>query len=152
MNHRHPRLVANEAGVYHLNSLHGVRLRAGHETLGRELLPLAQLNSLSLLSAEVVGRAYGGGLLKLEPREAIRWLAPSPELVEAAAASLAALRDEVIAAPEGDMDDLVSAVDEILFRDALGLDANSLGRIRDARHQMISRRTARSGKTRALDR
>lgn len=152
MNHRHPRMVANDAGLHHLNSLHGVRLRTGNEALGRELLPLAQLNSLSLLSAEVVGRAYGGGLLKLEPREAIRWLAPSRDLVAAASASLASLRDEVVAASERDTDELVSAVDQILFRDSLGLSADALGRIRDARHQMISRRTARSGKARVLTR
>lgn len=152
MNHRHPRLVANEAGVHHLNSLHGVRLRPGHETPGRELLPLAHLNSLSLLSAEVVGRAYGGGLLKLEPREAIRWLAPSPELVAAASAPLRILRDQLIAAPEHDTDDLISAVDDLLFTTTLGLDASALARIRNARHQMISRRTARSGKARALTR
>lgn len=152
MNHRHPRLVANDAGVHHLNSLHGVRLRPGNASSGRELLPLAQLNSLSLLSAELVGRAYGGGLLKLEPREASRWLAPSAELVAAASAALTSLRDEIIAAPVSDTDELVSAVDEILFRDTLDLEPAALARIRDARHQMISRRTARSGKTRALTR
>ncbi len=35
-----------------------------------ELLPLAFLNSATLFSAEMVGRSYGGGVLKLEPKEA----------------------------------------------------------------------------------
>jgi len=149
MNHRYPRLVSNEAGVHHLNSVHGVRLRAGIEGVGRELLPLAHLNSLSLLSAEVVGRAYGGGMLKLEPREAVRWLAPSPELVNAATAPLRALRAALEGAPDRAMEDVISAVDDILLSDALGLAGSGLSRIREARRQMISRRTARSGKARA---
>lgn len=149
MNHRYPRLVSNEAGVHHLNSLHGVKLRAGHEALGGELLPLAHLNSLSLLSAEVVGRAYGGGMLKLEPREAVRWLAPSPDLVAAAAGPLRVLRGELAETPECDQEEVISAVDEILLVNALGLHASALSRIREARRQMTSRRTARSGKARA---
>lgn len=149
MNHRYPRLVANDAGVHPLNSLHGVKLRAGNEGMGRELLPLAHLNSLSLLSAEVVGRAYGGGMLKLEPREAVRWLAPSPDLVGAAAGPLGDLRAQLADAPERDAEDVIRSVDEILLRDALGLHGPALARIREARRQMISRRTARSGKPRA---
>jgi adenine-specific DNA-methyltransferase len=135
--------------VNHLNSLHGVKLRAGMEAIGRELLPLAHLNSLSLLSAEVVGRAYGGGMLKLEPREAIRWLAPSPELVGTAATPLRELRADLIGDPDRDTDDVISIVDEILLRDALGLVPAALARIREARRQLISRRTARAGKARA---
>lgn len=149
MNHRYPRLVSNDAGVHHLNSLHGVKLRAGSEAAGRELLPLAHLNSLSLLSAEVVGRAYGGGMLKLEPREAVRWLAPSPELVGAASRPLRKLRAELIDTPERDAEDVIRAVDEILLSDALGLQGPGLSRIREARRQLTSRRTARSGKARA---
>ncbi|MBV9108197.1 MAG: SAM-dependent DNA methyltransferase, partial [Gemmatimonadetes bacterium] len=84
MNHLNPRLVTNGAGVHHLNSVHGVRLRPAVQALGRELLPLANLNTLSLLSAEIVGRAYGGGMLKLEPREAAQWLTPAPECVQSA--------------------------------------------------------------------
>ncbi|MGH3821450.1 MAG: HsdM family class I SAM-dependent methyltransferase, partial [Pseudonocardiaceae bacterium] len=70
MNADTPRLTTNSAGVRHLNSVHGVYLGAQTRDLGRELLPLASLNSLTLLGAELVGRAYGGGMLKIEPREA----------------------------------------------------------------------------------
>ena len=81
MNAEMPRLAANGARVRHLNSVHGVRLAEELRRLGTELLPLACLNSASRLSAELSGRSYGGGILKLEPGEARRWLVPSPALI-----------------------------------------------------------------------
>jgi hypothetical protein len=48
MNYDRPRLVANHAGAHILNSLHGVSLKHGRKKLGRELLPIASLNSLTL--------------------------------------------------------------------------------------------------------
>jgi len=70
MNADTARLTTNVASVHHLNSVHGVYLHGPTVELGRLLLPLASLNSVTLLSAETVGRAYGGGMLKVEPREA----------------------------------------------------------------------------------
>lgn len=95
MNADTARLCTNAAGVRHLNSVHGVYLREEHRLLGRELLPLAALNSVTLLGAEVTGRAYGGGVLKLEPREADRWPMPDPALVAARVESLRAVRRRV---------------------------------------------------------
>jgi hypothetical protein len=51
---------------------------------GQDLLPLGSLTSLTLVGAETVGRAYGGGMLKLEPREADRLPVPSPAVLTAA--------------------------------------------------------------------
>ncbi|MGV7904611.1 SAM-dependent methyltransferase, partial [Mycobacterium kansasii] len=73
------------AKAHHLNSVHGVYLRDEVRTLGRDLLGFAALNSVTVLHAEIVGRSYGGGILKIEPREADRWLVPSPDLVVARA-------------------------------------------------------------------
>jgi adenine-specific DNA-methyltransferase len=95
MNADAARLVTNEAGAHHLNSVHGVYLRDDMRELGRKLLPIAALNSATLLSAETVGRSYGGGVLKIEPREADRWLMPSPELLGSRADSLLALKPTV---------------------------------------------------------
>ena len=81
MNAEMPRLAANSARVRHLNSVHGVCLAEELRRLGTELLPLASLNSASRLSAELSGRSYGGGILKLEPGEARGWVVPSPALI-----------------------------------------------------------------------
>lgn len=95
MNADTARLCRNTAKVHHLNSVHGVYLSAGHRALGQDLLPLASLNSVTLLGAEVVGRAYGGGVLKLEPREADRWPMPSPALLTSRSAELRSVRRRV---------------------------------------------------------
>lgn len=72
MNADSPRLCANHARTHHLNSVHGVYLRPELRRLGIDLLPLGALTSMTLLGAETVGRAYGGGMLKLE-RPRPRW-------------------------------------------------------------------------------
>lgn len=81
MNADTPRLTTNAAGVRHLNSVHGVYLRDDLRGLARDVLPVASLNSLTLLGAELAGRSYGGGILKIEPREADRWWMPSDALL-----------------------------------------------------------------------
>lgn len=95
MNTDSPRIVANAARVHHLNSVYGVYLSDGLVQLGTELLPLAGLNSASMLSAELSGRSYGGGILKLEPREMCTWLVPSPRLIRERAEELRSIKGEV---------------------------------------------------------
>jgi tRNA1(Val) A37 N6-methylase TrmN6 len=145
MDHERPRLVANRAGVWHLNSLYGVRLKPKRRRLGLELLPLAALNSVTLLGAEVVGRSYGGGLLKLEPREADRLPVPSAELIERARVRLRKLRAPVEEALErGALHEAVALVDGELLERSLGLGADELADLRRARASLFSRRTARA--------
>jgi len=79
MSHRYPRLIENAAETTFVNSMHGVRLREDAPVEAREALPLLALNSASMLGAEVMGRSYGGGILKMEPREAAGLPVPTPE-------------------------------------------------------------------------
>ncbi|MEZ0052862.1 tRNA1(Val) A37 N6-methylase TrmN6 [Mycobacterium sp. MAA66] len=145
MNADTPRLVSNRAKAHHLNSVHGVYLCDEVRTLGRDLLALASLNSVSVLHAEMVGRSYGGGILKIEPREADRWLVPSPDLVAERSGALRACRRTVASLlRDGRLLDAVGVVD-----DALGLDGVSeLNSIRAARESLASRRAARSRRAR----
>ena len=144
MNADTPRISTNRARVHHLNSVHGVYLRPGLRRLGAELLPLAGLNSLTLLGAETVGRAYGGGMLKLEPREADRLPVPSPEVVESLRPQLLSVRRRAAAAlAEGRLLEAVSLVDGVLLAAGLGLTAADATVIRQARELLAGRRTAR---------
>jgi adenine-specific DNA-methyltransferase len=97
ISHVTPRLVANETDATIVNSLHSITLREDAPEITRCRSPA--LNSVTMLGAELFGRSYGGGILKMEPREAASppvpdagALAASWELLEQA---LAAVRDRV---------------------------------------------------------
>lgn len=147
MNSDSVRLSANTARVKHLNSVHGVMLDDAHRTLGRSLLALGSLSSMTLLGAEMVGRAYGGGLLKVEPREADLLPVPSPDLLQRAAPGLKRITREVrglLAA--GDLLGASTAVDRVLFAEIETPGSEvSAARLREARAVYAARRTARSG-------
>lgn len=151
MNADTPRLTTNLAAVRHLNSVHGVYLGHQTRTLGRELLPLASLNSLTLLGAELVGRAYGGGILKLEPREADQLPVPTPAVVAACRPELVARRRAVREAlRRGDLLGAVGLVDQVLLGGQLGLDAEAHAELVAAHAVLTARRVAR-GTTRLPD-
>jgi adenine-specific DNA-methyltransferase len=144
MNADTPRLTTNRAGVRHLNSVHGLYLHAGRKRLGADLLPLAALNSLTLLGAEIVGRAYGGGMLKLEPREADGLPVPSPVLVGQVAPALRALRPAVAGElANGRLLGAVALVDEVVLNGGLNLEAGQVKALAEAREQLAGRRAAR---------
>ena len=139
------RMVTNTADAHHLNSVHGVYLHDEHRALGRELLPLAALNSLTMLNAELTGRAYGGGILKMEPGEATRWLVPSPSLLESAREGLVSVRPHVGAClGRGHLLEAAHLVDEVLFIQPTNLAAEHVERMRQAHAELAGRRQARA--------
>jgi hypothetical protein len=71
-------LVRNSAGVTCTNSVHSVRIR--DRALAAKLLRNWS-SSFVRLSCEIEGHALGGGMLKLEPREASRVLFPSENIM-----------------------------------------------------------------------
>lgn len=141
MNADTPRLTSNRARAHHLNSVHGVYLRDELRADGMDLLPLAALNSVTLLGAETAGRAYGGGLLKIEPREADHLPVPGPELVRAHAAGLRRVRPGVAARLRaGRLLEAVAVVDEVLLA---AVPAGQLAAIRADHAELTARRVAR---------
>jgi hypothetical protein len=144
MDAERPRLVGNSADAFHLNSLYGVILHRGRKTLGRDVLPIASLNTVSLLGAEVYGRAYGGGLLKLEPREADRIPVPSLSIVQQRRDHLLALRPSIAHALErGHLATAVTLVDSVLWSKS-SLTPKVLGTLRKTREFLFQRRSNRS--------
>jgi len=144
MNHDTPRIVTNRAGVAFLNSVHGVTFAEEHRELAMDLLPMAALNTVTLLGAELVGRAYGGGLLKVEPKEGDRLPVPSRALVESAEQKLRALRPQLAKGlRQGRLLDVVAEVDRVL-RPHLKLARTDLDKLSDARSALFNRRVARA--------
>jgi adenine-specific DNA methylase len=144
MNADTPRLTTNTASAHHLNSIHGVYLREAHHDLGKVLLPLASLNSVTLLNAEIVGRAYGGGILKIEPKEADVWAMPSPGLVQECAEGLLSIKDRVTRLlRQGDLMSAVEEVDRVLLVEAGKVGSEKISEVRQARNELAARRKAR---------
>lgn len=144
MNHDRPRLVRNGANSQLLNSLYGIRLHAKARDLGSELLPLASLNSLTLLGAELVGRSYGGGILKHEPREADMLPMPSQEALSKLARKLRLVSPQVAALlRRNDISPAVAIVDGVILRDHFGLTEHEMKSIRDSRDVLLQRRISR---------
>lgn len=81
--HAWPRLVLNEARVYSTDTVYRVKPRVP----ARDLVG-SFTNTVTLLSAELEGRHYGGGVLELVPSEIERVLVP---LAKTSARELAAL-------------------------------------------------------------
>lgn len=114
-----PRLCLNQARVVASNNLLTVRLPGAPARL-RKAFVTAFYNSATLLSCERIGRSYGGGVLKLEPREADRILVPSMDLVTRHRAVLEELSASVDAAlrngRDGSLEEMVADVDTVLFQ------------------------------------
>lgn len=78
-----PRLVLNEGSSYCTNTIHRVFFKAATPTRRRAIC-LSVHSTYSQLSAEIEGRQYGSGVLKLEPSEARRILIPFNDALEKA--------------------------------------------------------------------
>ena len=137
MNHRAPRLIVNAAHAWSTNLLHGVRLRDPSEDI--RLFAAAMTSSATLLSAEIEGRSYGGGVLKLETREAERLLVANPGS-DASAALRSALPTLNRLIRNGDLEAAARVTDEIL-----GLDHDRVWNAYVAyRSRRLGRRKART--------
>lgn len=142
-----PRLAVNTAGASVCNTLHAVTLRRHDAGPSARSLALAALTSLAELSAEVEGHALGGGLLKLEPSEALRLLLPLPAAAPDAVARALDAADRALRA--GDRDAARRAADRVLLdplpgvgSDGSAILASAAARLRELRRRARRRRPA----------
>ena len=142
MSHITPRLSTNDADATIVNSLHGIQLASATPRWVRDALPLVAFNSATMLGAELQGRSYGGGILKMEPREAATLPVPRLDVLEAAWTRLEPQRSQ--------LDDLVRAgqwaravdeVDRVVLHEVAGLSAGEVAAMRADAARFRRRRT-----------
>jgi adenine-specific DNA-methyltransferase len=134
----YPRLIRNSACVVTTDTIYqGGPLPA---FTGRERDIVGSFhNSLTLLTAEMYGRSFGGGVLELVPSEVASLLLPLAEIADEDFQSL----DDLVRAEGADSEQLVQATDA-LITDQLGLDCDTWRVVAEARHILRDRRLART--------
>ncbi|MDM7885184.1 N-6 DNA methylase [Curtobacterium sp. RHCKG23] len=145
MSHKTLRVVANASNVVQLNSTHGFSLKTDlRGTPEASQLPILALNSVTQLSAEMSGRWYGGGILKVEPSEAGRVLLPA---VDTWRTVTSALEDEdrrlKLLIKAGEYDQITQVIDRLLLGNLLGISPQRIEALQIARSEARTRRIRR---------
>lgn len=145
MSHNYPRLIANPAKAAFLNSMHGVSLKQEAPKVAAAALPFMCLNSVTMLGAEVNGRSYGGGILKMEPREAALLPLPGPEIMERAWIELKPLKTRLVRQlTNGSWTEVVKRVDAAVLGVACGLGQDDIAQLLGAARLLRERRLRRA--------
>ncbi|KUH34520.1 hypothetical protein APY94_01495 [Thermococcus celericrescens] len=143
MSHEVPKMASNEIVVNErkatsTNTIHQIFLK---RKLEPRLLSTLFYNSLTLLSAELVGRFYGGGVLKIEPKEAEKILIPMPEEPKEIL-DISSKVDRLLRAKR--TTDAVAIVNEVALEGELGLKPRDVEVIEEAWKRPQERRMKKS--------
>lgn len=108
-----------------------------------ESLAVAWWTSLTALSAEVEGHSLGGGMLKLEPGEAVRVLLPLPSalLRPHDSSTLIAQLDALIRLER--YEEALDLGDRELLQMGVGVSTEDCLRLREGFHSLMRRRRGR---------
>jgi adenine-specific DNA-methyltransferase len=135
--HTFPRVAVNRAGVFTTDTIYRGRMLAGAGAVGADALAATFHNSLTLLTAEIEGRSFGGGVLELVPSEVGRLSVP---LLADAHSWLGELD---AAMRSGPADAVIAATDERLIS-ARAIPRRLLTTLAEARRHMLARRLDRN--------
>lgn len=137
--HHFPRVVVNEATVVTTDTIYRGRMTVDSPMTARALAASFH-NSLTLLSAEIEGRSFGGGVLELVPSEISRLSIPvAPGMSE----QLDHL-DQVCRDSGADSTALLDATDNNLVAHTPGLSHHLLAELRAAGETLRALRLSRN--------
>ena len=127
-----PRVVLNNAEATSTDTIHRMRCKTKpHAVIANTY------TSLTAASSEIEGRSYGGGVLELEPTEAVRLMMPAklgPALPLAECDRL--VRDNRL-------NDVLDQNDRLVLRETMGLSEKECKTLRQIWQKMRDRRLAR---------
>jgi adenine-specific DNA methylase len=142
--HTFPRVAVNQAHVFTTDTIYRGRMLAGPGSVGARALAATFHNSLTLLTAEIEGRSFGGGVLELVPSEVGRLSVPL-------LASAESWLDDLDAAMRsGPADAVIAATDERLVG-ARAIPQRLLATLAEARRHMMARRLDRNAVDASVD-
>jgi adenine-specific DNA-methyltransferase len=139
MNAATARLILNDAKVQCLNNIHRVYFRDGTSKQSQRFVSIFVFSSFGQLAIELLGRAYGGGVLKLEPSDAKR--IPIPHLSTKSQAQIASVWAKINSLLRTkDFNAAIRAADDFVSRVVSDREANDiLGVCRNALHRLRAR-------------
>jgi hypothetical protein len=138
--HRYPRVILNCAHAYTTDTIYKGRVVGAGSPDAADLVASFH-NSLTLLTAEIEGRSFGGGVLELVPSEVSRLIVPVPggfggelERLDALARSMRRDGEE----------HLVEETDKLLTKHVSALDGATMDQLSEARLTLQRRRMDRN--------
>ncbi|WP_314451679.1 class I SAM-dependent methyltransferase [uncultured Microbacterium sp.] len=133
------RLTSNKAAATSTDTVHRVFTKPG---VNMDQLAVAAFNSITLAMSEIMGRSYGGGLLEIEPSEAVSLPVPDPRLVSS---DLVETVDDLLS--RGCTEEALQLVDEEVLIRGAGFERNEIARVHLASTRLRNRRLGRGRKT-----
>jgi hypothetical protein len=138
--HRYPRVILNEVNAYTTDTIYRGRMIPPCSVSAADLVASFH-NSLTLLTAEIEGRSFGGGVLELVPSEVSRLLVAAPVGFGAELDRLDAIARSGYS---GSDESLVYETDRLLIKQVAGLDSATMEQLSEARLCLQSRRLERN--------
>jgi hypothetical protein len=133
-------MILNEAEVVTTDTIYRGYVLADSLVTSRDVVASFH-NSLTLLSAEMEGRSFGGGVLELVPSEISRLSIP---FVPGFGAEIDHLDELARIAAGRDDDSVIEETDMLLIKADIGLSQSMVDQVHDARIQLLNRRLLRN--------
>lgn len=135
---RHPRAISNHAEVITTDTIYKGQILSGAPLTADDFTATLH-NSLTMLSAEVEGRSFGGGVLELVPSEVNSLLL---HVIPGARSELARL--DGISRTSSDPEAPIAATDKAVSKLVPALDGKTMESLSEARHALMDRRLQRT--------
>jgi len=139
-----PRLVINQAGATCTNAIHRLTWKRRLSRAEAKWLAISSVSTLFKFGAEMIGRRYGGGVLKIEPSDARRLLLVSPGSATASAEAVFVQIDELLR--KGRNAEATELADRVVLREALGMCAQEISALAAARDFLCELRLGKAGR------
>ncbi|MDP1720229.1 MAG: hypothetical protein Q8L08_04425 [Candidatus Nanopelagicaceae bacterium] len=137
--HLFPRLILNRFGGYTTDTVYSGNSHDGKASTARAIVGTFH-NSLTLLSAELEGRSFGGGVLELVPSEISRLRIPNCELLAKEFIEL----DLIAKKGSEESVELITATNALISRKNPGIGKSFFDNVETARQVLLTRRTIRN--------